>query len=88
MHMNKNLSKTQLRIFHACCFSPVQDTWLKSIQNGHFATWSSLTVDNVCKYLPKYDTMFKGYMNRIRQHIRSKQTAVTETKPEMVQEDK
>jgi hypothetical protein len=23
---------------HACCFSPVQDTWLKSIQNGHFAT--------------------------------------------------
>jgi hypothetical protein len=24
---------------HACCFSPVQDTWLTAIQNGHFATW-------------------------------------------------
>jgi hypothetical protein len=23
---------------NACCFSPVQDTWLNSIQNGHFTT--------------------------------------------------
>jgi hypothetical protein len=23
---------------HACCFSPVPDTWLKAIHNGHFAT--------------------------------------------------
>jgi hypothetical protein len=56
---------------HACCFSPVQDTWIKSIQNGHFATWPSLTVENVRKYLPKYDAMVKGHMNHIRQHIRS-----------------
>jgi hypothetical protein len=47
----------------AWCFIPVQNTWLKSIQNGHFATWPSLTVDNVRKYLPKSDAMVKGHMN-------------------------
>jgi hypothetical protein len=40
---------------HACCFSPVTYTWIKSIQNGHFATWPSVTVENVCKYLFKSD---------------------------------
>jgi hypothetical protein len=32
---------------HACCFSPVQYTWLKAIQNGHFATWPSVTVGKI-----------------------------------------
>jgi hypothetical protein len=66
----------------------VQDTWIKSIQNGQFATWPSLTVDNVPN--PKSDTLVKGHMNQIHQHIRSTQTTVTEptTESEMVQEDK
>jgi hypothetical protein len=66
----------------ACCFSPVQDTWLKAIQNGHFARWPSVTVENVCKYLPKSDTTAKGHMNQIRQNIRSIQPAVVEPTPE------
>jgi hypothetical protein len=75
---------------HEFCFSPVQDTWLKYIQNGHFATWPSLTVDNVIKYLPKSDAMVKGHINQIIQHIRSTQPSVMEPTPEfeMVQEDK
>jgi hypothetical protein len=67
---------------HACCFRPVQDTWLKSIQNVQFATWPSVTVDNVRKYLPKSDTMVKCHMNHIHQHIRSTQPAVEEPTPE------
>jgi hypothetical protein len=75
---------------HACCFSPVQDTWLKSIQNGHFATWPSMTVENVHKYYPKSYTMVKGHMNHIHQNIRSTQPALAEptTESELVQEDK
>jgi hypothetical protein len=75
---------------HACCFGPVQDTCLKSIQNGHFATWPSLTVKNVRKYLPKSDETVKGHMNQIRQHIRPTQPAVAEPtlESEMVQEEK
>jgi hypothetical protein len=38
-------------------------------------------VDNMRKYLKKYDAMVKGHMNQIRQHIRSIQTAVKEPMP-------
>jgi hypothetical protein len=64
--------------------------WLKSIQNGHFATWPSVTVENVRKYLGKSDATAKGHLNQIRQNIRSTQQVVKITAPEteMVQEDK
>jgi hypothetical protein len=75
---------------HACCFSLVQDTWLTAIQNELFATWLYVTVDNVRKYLPTFDTMVKGHMNQIGQNIRSTQHDVADPTPEseMVQEDK
>jgi uncharacterized protein YvpB len=68
----------------------VQDTWLKAIQNGHFATWPSVTVKNVRKYLPKSDATAKDHINQIRQNIRSTQPAVVEPtlESDMVQEDK
>jgi hypothetical protein len=75
VYEQKSIQDT-ITYLHACCFSPVQDTWLKSIQYVHFTTWPSLTVENVRKYLPKSDTMVKGHMNQIRQHIRSTQPAV------------
>jgi hypothetical protein len=75
---------------HACCFSPITDTWIKSIQNGHVATWPSVTVANVRKYLFKFDATAKGHMNKIRQNIRSTQPVVEITAPEtdMIEEDK
>jgi hypothetical protein len=75
---------------HGCCFSPVTDTWLKSIQNGHFATRPSVTVENVRKYIYKSDAEAKGHLNQILQNIRSTQTNVEISAPEteMVQEDK
>jgi hypothetical protein len=66
---------------HACCFSPVQDTWLKAIRNGNFETWPSITVENVRKYLPKSDATAKGHMNQIRQNIHSAQQTVEQPAP-------
>jgi hypothetical protein len=70
----------------------LQDTWLKAIQNGHFATWPSVTVtvENVRKYFPKSDATAKDHTNQIGENIRSTQPAVVEPTPEsdMVQEDK
>jgi hypothetical protein len=43
VYEQKSIQDT-ITYLHACCFSPVQDTWLKAIQNGHFATWPSITV--------------------------------------------
>jgi hypothetical protein len=34
----QNSIQDTIKYLHECCFSPVQDTCLKSIQNGHFAT--------------------------------------------------
>jgi hypothetical protein len=65
-----------IKYLHACCFSPVTDTWIKSIQNGHFSTWPYVTVTNVRKYLFKSDATAKGHMNQIRQNIRSTQPVV------------
>jgi hypothetical protein len=82
---------------YVCCLGPVQDTWVKAIEDGHFATWPSfiatwpsLMEDNVRNSLPKSYDMVKGHMNEIHQHIRSTQATVTEPTPEheMVQEDK
>jgi hypothetical protein len=68
----------------------VQYTWLKAIQNGEFATWTSIHVAHVRKYLPKSYATAKGHMHQISQNIRSTQPAVLEPTPEsdMVQEDK
>jgi hypothetical protein len=84
VYEQKSIQDT-ITYLHACCFSPVTDTWLKSIQNGHFATWPSVTVD-----LGKSDATAKGHLNQILQNIRSTQQVVVVTAPEtdMVQEDK
>jgi hypothetical protein len=89
VYEQKSIQDT-ITYLHACCFSPVTDTWIKSIHNGHFATWPSVTVDNVRKYLFKYDATAKGHMNQIRQNIRSTQPVVEQPAPEtdMIQEDK
>jgi hypothetical protein len=56
----------------------------------HFATWPSVTVENVRRYLPKSDAMVKGHMNQIRLKKRSTQPAVADPTPdsELVKEDK
>jgi hypothetical protein len=89
VYEQKSIQDT-ITYLHACCFSPVQDTWIKDIQNGHFATWPSITVANVRKYLQKSDATANGHMNQICQNIRSTQPAVVEPTPEsdMVQEYK
>jgi hypothetical protein len=89
VYEQKSIQET-ITYLYACCFSPVKDTWLKAIQNGHFATWPSITVENVRKYLQKSDATAKVHMNQIYQNIRSTRPAVVELTPEsdMVQEDK
>jgi hypothetical protein len=89
VYEQKSIQAT-ITYLHACCFIPVTDTWLKAIQNRHFATWPSVTVENVRKYLSKYDATSKGHINQIRQNIRSTQPALDQTahEPYMVQEDK
>jgi hypothetical protein len=89
VYEQKSIQDT-ITYLHACCFSPVTDAWLKSIQNGHFATCPSVTVENVRKYLGESDATAKGHLNHIRQNIQSTQQFEVITAPDtdMVQEDK
>jgi hypothetical protein len=70
VYEQKSIQDT-ITYLNACCFIPVTDTWLKSIQNDHFATCPSVTVENVRKYLGKSDATAEGHLNQIRQNIRS-----------------
>jgi hypothetical protein len=79
---DKKSIQDTISYLHACCFSPVQYTWIKDIEDGQFVTWPSLMVDNVHKYLLKYDTMVKCHVNQIRQHIRSTKTTLADPMPE------
>lgn len=58
---------------HAACGYPVPTTWIKAIDNGHFATWPGLTADLVRKHLAKSVPTLKGHLHQQRQNIRSTQ---------------
>jgi hypothetical protein len=75
VYEEKSIQAT-ITYLYACCFSLVTDTWLKAIQNGHFATWPSVNMENERTYLSKSDAASKGHTNQIRQNIPSTQPAV------------
>jgi hypothetical protein len=71
-----------VRFLHAAVFSPVQDTWLKSIRAGHFATWPGLTEDLVRKHLPTEIATLKGHLSQRRKKLRSTTTTVNKHAPD------
>ena len=56
---------------HRACFSPVVDTWWKTIDAGYFTTWPGLTSRLVRKHLPNYTDTANGHLRLSRQHVRS-----------------
>jgi hypothetical protein len=76
-----------VRFLHAAAFSPVQDTWLKAIRAGHFATWPGLTEDLVRKHLPKEIATVKGHLSQRRKNMRSTTATVAMPAPEAIKLD-
>jgi hypothetical protein len=76
-----------VQFLHAAAFSPVQDTWLKAIRVGHFATWPGLTEDLVPKHLPKEIATVKGHLCQRRKNLRSTTIIVTTPAPETIELD-
>jgi hypothetical protein len=65
----------------------VQDTWLKAIWAGHFATWPGLPEDLVRKHLPKVITTVKGHLSQRRKKLRSTTATVATHAPEAIELD-
>jgi hypothetical protein len=76
-----------VRFLHASDFIPVQDTWLKAIRAGHFATWPGLTKHLVRKHLPKEIATVKGHLSQRRKHMRSTTTTVAMQAPDAIELD-
>ena len=69
---------------HATAGYPVKSTWLQAIKRGAYATWPGLTYALAAKYCPDADETIKGHMAQPRQHIRSTQRALTDTRTAVV----
>jgi hypothetical protein len=73
-----------VRFLHAAAFSPVQDTCLKAIRSGHFATWPGLTEGLVRKHLQNEIATVKGHLSQRRKNMRSTTTTVAMHAPEAI----
>jgi hypothetical protein len=54
-----------VQFLHATCFSPVQSTLIKAINNSHFATWPSFTAANIRRFLPKSPATTMGHLDQV-----------------------
>jgi hypothetical protein len=57
--------------YHASAGFPVNEQFIKAVQNGNYATWPKLTVTLINKYMPDSDETAKGHLKGQRQGIRS-----------------
>jgi hypothetical protein len=71
-----------VQFLHATCFSPVQSTLIKAIDNGHFATWPSFTAANIQRFLPKSPAIIMGHLDQVR-----KNQQTTKAKPPKSDDD-
>jgi hypothetical protein len=60
-----------VQFLYAACGSPVPSTWMKVINNGHFANWPGLTAGLVRGHLPKSAATVKSHLNQQQQNTRS-----------------
>jgi hypothetical protein len=57
-----------VQFLHAACFSPVQSTLIKAIDNGHFATWPSFMAANIQRFLPKSCAPIMGHLDQVQKN--------------------
>ena len=64
--IRKNQTKLELaRYLHGCLFSPVKETLLKAIKNGHFLSWDGLSADLISKHLPVVEATVLGHQKQV-----------------------
>jgi hypothetical protein len=65
---DKNNQKDLINYLHAACFSPVKSTWITSVINCIFSSWTGLTEHAVEKHVSKSTSTTKGHLNQQRQN--------------------
>ena len=67
-----------VRYYHAAAGFPTKPTWIKAINNGHYASWVGLTAALVAKHYPEADETWKGHGRKIKMNLRSTKQALKE----------
>ena len=57
--------------YHACCFSPVPETWIHAINKGYFRGWPHLTAKNVRPFIINKPATLMGHLQKSKQGMRS-----------------
>ena len=60
-----------IRYFHAAAGFPIIYTWLNTIKEGNYRTWTVIALNNATTYCPPEDKTIKGHMVQSRQGVRS-----------------
>ena len=63
--------KDLIKYHHKTCFSPVQSTWVRVIEDNFIMLWPGLTKQRVNRHLEKSEATVKGHMHQQRQNVRS-----------------
>lgn len=82
-HVYETKSKQDLILFyHAACFSPTENAFIKAIKNNAFTSWPGLTSELAQKYLPKVEASVKDHIKQ-----KYKGTRSTQPTPDIVVEE-
>ncbi len=57
--------------YHTAAGFPPNETFIRAVCNGNYATWPKLTIQLIHKYMPDLDKTAKGHLKGQRQGIRS-----------------
>ena len=68
-----------VRYYHAAAGFPTKATWLKAIENNHYASWPGLSTKVVRAHFPESEETQKGHMKKQKAGARSTKTI---TRPE------
>ena len=64
-HAYETKPKQDLVLFyHATCFSPTKNAFIKAIKNGAFTSWPGVIAKLAQKYLPKTEATVKGHLKQ------------------------
>ena len=65
--LTKKKTQAYLASFsHSTCFSPVESTLIKDVNNGHFATCPGLTAGLIAAHLTKSEATIFGHLDQTR----------------------
>ena len=88
IHQSNNIDQVNgkensIKYLHVEAFTPVQDSWERSVNRGYFNTWPGILAKGT-NNMPKSEATIKGHLTQIRNHTQSTTTNKNNGKTHMI----